>query len=274
MKQPPSMASAVAQPDVLAELRLAHRRLEQAYRQIGQDLEAARRVQRSFQPTSLPDLPPVRFGVYARTSERTGGDCCDAFRVDATHVAFYLATVVGRGVPGALLGVCLRKLRNWAVDSDPCAVFPDEVVQRLNEDLLALELPDSPFVTMVYGVLNCRDGLLRFVRAGHPHPVHLPAAGPARVLQGEGGLLGVLPAHSPLQTCRLIAGDRLLLRSDGLIPQAESPGGMDRFLVAALEHRELTIQEHVERAAHDLRAHGSPVEDATLLAVEMGHFVD
>lgn len=276
-------ASAVpSSAHLAAELRQTHQRLEQAYRQIDQDLEAARRVQRHFQPAALPDVAPLRLGLYTRAGDRAGGDCFDVFRIDADHVGFYLATVVGRSVAAALLTICLRRLQTHAVwhtphpsppsqggrEPEAGIASPAKVLQRLNQELLALALPDTPFVTMIYGVVDCRTGVVTWSRAGHPQPVHVPLSGPAAVLPGMGNLLGVFPAHCSVETQRLAAGDRLLLYSDGLAPREDSSAAADRLLIAALEHRALPVQEHVERTAFDLLSVGAPGEDATLLALE------
>jgi sigma-B regulation protein RsbU (phosphoserine phosphatase) len=262
-----ALAAAPARPaDPTADLRLAHQRLAQAYRQIDADLEAAQRVQRSFQPRRLPELAGVRCAAYFRPCGAAGGDCYGAFQLDEHQMGFYLATVVGRGVAAALLAVCLGKLQMLA-QADGVRE-PAETLQRLNRELLELALPDAPFVTAVYGVLDGHDGTLRLARAGHPQPILLPRDGPARALGAEGNMLGVLPTHCSAQTCCLDAGDRLLLYSDGLAPRCGSNAALERLLVAALEHRALPIQEHVERTAQALAGHGSVTDDATLLAVE------
>lgn len=259
-------ASAVQSSAHLAvELRLTHQRLEQAYRQIDQELEAARRVQRHFQPAALPEVAPLRLGLYTRAGERAGGDCFDVFRIDADHVGFYLATVVGRSVAAALLTICLRRLQTR---TEAGISSPAHVLQRLNQELLALALPDTPFVTMIYGVADRRTGVVTWSRAGHPQPIHVPVSGPAAVLPGVGNLLGVFPAHCSVETRQLAPGDRMLLYSDGLAPREDSSSAADRLLIAALEHRAAPVQEHVERTAFDLLPLGSPGEDATLLALE------
>jgi len=249
--------------DLTIDLRLAHQRLAEAYRQIDADLAAAQRVQRRLQPAQLPELPAVRFGTYSRPCGRPGGDCYGAFPLDDGLVGFYLATVVGHGVAAALVTICLRLLEGESGRS-----APDEALQRLNRALLELALPNTPFVTAIHGILS-RDGTLHLARAGHPCPLVLPAAGPARVLTSEGNLLGVFPTHCAVHTSRLEAGQRLLLYSDGLAPRVESAAAADRLLAAALEFRSLPIQEHVERTAQALSAQSSSGDDATLLAVEL-----
>jgi sigma-B regulation protein RsbU (phosphoserine phosphatase) len=250
--------------DLAIDLRLAHQRLAEAYRQIDADLAAAQRLQRHLQPARLPEMLGVRFGTYSRPSGRPGGDCYGAFPLDDARVGFYLATVVGHGVAAALVAVCLRMLERESGRSGP-----DEALQRLNRALLELALPDTPFVTAIHGVLDRRDSTLRLARAGHPCPILLPAVGPAQVLMSEGNLLGVFPTHCAVRTCRLEAGQRLLLYTDGLAPRVESAAAADRLLAAALEFRALPIQEHVERTAQALSSQSSAGDDATLLAVEL-----
>jgi hypothetical protein len=40
-------------------------------------------------------------------------------------------------------------------------VPPGEVLQKLNRDLIDQELAQMPFITMVYGLLNCHNGRLQ-----------------------------------------------------------------------------------------------------------------
>ena len=109
-------------------------------------------------------MPPVHFGLYARSCGRSGGDAYGAYAVDADHVGFYVATVVGRGVPAALLSMCIRLLQTRDSDGPRGPGVPPDQVLRFNRALLDLGLPDSPFVTMVYGLVNRHDGALAFAR--------------------------------------------------------------------------------------------------------------
>src|SRR5205807_4356078 len=47
-----------------AEVQRINKRLQQAYQQIDQELELARRLQVSFLPQRLPEVPPARFAVH------------------------------------------------------------------------------------------------------------------------------------------------------------------------------------------------------------------
>src|SRR6202007_1577929 len=92
-----------------AEVARINKRLQLAYQRIDQELELARRIQQSFLPQTLPQLPTARFAVHYRPCGRVGGDFYDAFRLDERHVAFYVADAMGHGVPASLLTVFVKR---------------------------------------------------------------------------------------------------------------------------------------------------------------------
>jgi sigma-B regulation protein RsbU (phosphoserine phosphatase) len=256
-----------------AEAQRANQRLQQTYQELDQELELARRIQRSMLPAVLPELPPVRFAVHYRPCGRVGGDFYDVFRLDENHVGFYVADVMGHGVPAGLLTIFLKKaVRAKEIFGREYRLLPpDEVLQHLNRDLLEQALADCPFITMVYGLLDRRDGTFAFARAGHPHPVYLPRSGPPELWQVHGTLLGVFETQFTTQTCRLRPGDKLLLYTDGLdaVTRDGGPSATERLLESAARHRALPVESFLAQLVRDF--HECPVltDDVTLLAVEV-----
>ncbi|HEY1377669.1 MAG TPA: SpoIIE family protein phosphatase [Gemmataceae bacterium] len=254
-----------------AEAQQFSHQLQQAYRQIDLDLRMARRLQASFLPQTLPAVGPIRFAVSYRPCGQVGGDFYDVVRLDEDHVGFYVADAMGHGVPASLLTVFLKKaVQPKEVSGSSYRLLPPgEVLSRLNRDLIAQGLADLPFITMVYGLLNCRDGRLEFARAAHPHPVHLPRVGDPEQWQSPGTLLGVFDAEYRSQQHRLRPGDKLLVFTDGL-PESESATGVSAPLLrGAVEHRSLPIQAFVERLSADLVTEQPRPDDFTLLGVEV-----
>jgi phosphoserine phosphatase RsbU/P len=253
-----------------AEAQLFNQRLQQAYRQIDIDLALARRLQASFLPQSLPEVGPVRFAVSYRPCGQVGGDFYDVFRLDERHVGFYVADAKGHGVPASLLTVFLKKVvqPKEVRGSTYRLVPPGEVLARVNRELIAQGLADLPFITMVYGLLDCGDGRLQFARAAHPHPVYLPRAGHPQQWEAEGALLGIFEAEFPVQERRLTPGDKLLLYTDGVSAGSGGEGGPDPLVAAAAEHRALSVDALVDRLSRDLVAPGPHPDDSTLLGVE------
>jgi sigma-B regulation protein RsbU (phosphoserine phosphatase) len=259
--------------DKTAEVHRINKRLQQAYQQIDAELELARRLQVSFLPQRLPEVPPARFAVHYLLCGQVGGDFYDVFRLDENHIGFYVADAMGHGVPASLLTIFVKKgVRAKEVFGQQYRLVPPgEVLQRLNKDLIDQALSETPFITMVYVLFNHHDGTLHFSRAGHPYPLHIPRAGPLQLWQGEGLLLGVFDAQFDDRTHRLQPGDKVLLYSDGVDNAAFEglPSGVDSLLACAERHRALPIQEFVQSLARELFSGGSPPDDLTLLGLEM-----
>lgn len=255
-----------------AEVSRINKRLQQVNQQIDQELELAQRIQASFLPQTLPQVPNARFAVHYLLCGRVGGDFYDIFRLDEKHVGFYVADAMGHGVPASLLTIYVKKgVRGKEVfGSQYRLVPPDEVLYRLNRDLIEQQLSEHPFITMVYGLFNHQEGTLQFARAGHPYPLYVPRQGEPALWRADGVLLGVVEGQFPCSSQRLEKGDKLLFYTDGVDSAAfgDQPAGVESLLACARRHRELPAGEFVSRLARDLFGAASQPDDLTLLALE------
>jgi sigma-B regulation protein RsbU (phosphoserine phosphatase) len=144
-------------------------------------------------------------------------------------------------------------------------------LQRLNRELVEQALSDQPFITMAYGQFDQRTRTLGFARAGHPHPVFVPAQGPLCLWEAEGALLGIFDTIFPLKTYQLQPGDKTLFYTDGM-DSASLDGyapGPQSLLACAERHRALPIQELVPQLVRDLFGKETPSDDLTLLGMEV-----
>jgi sigma-B regulation protein RsbU (phosphoserine phosphatase) len=202
-----------------------------------------------------------------------GGDFYDIFRLDEHHVGFYVADVMGHGVPASLLTIFLKKAvrAKEIFGREYRLVPPDEVLGRLNCELLEQALAENPFITMVYGLFDCRDSTLAIARAGHPYPLYLPAVGEPELCRIPGSLLGVFETSFTVERRRLRPGDKVLLCTDGLdLAGDEEKGGWhERLLACAAQHRALPVQEFVEQLARTLLEPIGQADDFTLLGLEI-----
>jgi phosphoserine phosphatase RsbU/P len=256
-----------------AEIHRINKRLQAAYQQIDQELELAQRIQSSFLPQTLPEVPNGRFAVHYLLCGRVGGDFYDVFRLDENHIGFYVADAMGHGVPASLLTIFIKKgIKAKEVFGQQYRLVPPaEVLSRLNKELIEQQLSENPFITIVYGLLNFRTGTLQFARAGHPYPLVVPRSGEMAYWQMEGLLLGVVDAAYRQQTHQLQRGDKVLFYSDG-IDSATFDGnepGNPSLLACAERHRQLPVREFVSQVARDLFGTGDHPDDLTLLGLEI-----
>lgn len=256
-----------------AEAHRVNKRLQTTYQQIDNELDLARRLQQSFLPQTLPELPQVKFAVEYRPCGQVGGDFYDVFRLDENHYGFYVADAMGHGVGASLLTIFVKKgVRAKDIDGQSYRLVPpDEVLHRLNHDFIDQALSDTPFITMVYALFNFRDGVLTFSRAGHPYPLYVPKDGPPQPWQLEGSLLGVFATQYRLRMHQLRPGDKVLFFTDGLDAAGfgDHAVGMPSLLAAAEEFRGLPIDQFVQRLAIDLFGSTKQNDDLTLLGMEI-----
>ena len=255
-----------------AEADRVSKRLQAVNQQMDLELDLARRLQESFLPQTLPQFPRVRFAVKYRPASRVGGDFYDVFRLDENHVAFYVADAMGHGVPASLLTIFVKQgVKAKEITGQTYRLVPpNEVLFKLNHDLVEQHIPDLPFITMMYVIFNCTDGTLQFSRAGHPYPVYIPKEGTPALWQLEGSLLGVFDTKYRVQSQRLQPGDKLLLYTDGMDGASfeQHPVGLASLLAAAERFRALPIGELVERLASDLFTQTKQNDDLTVFGVE------
>ncbi len=256
-----------------AEVNLINKRLQAAHKKVDQELELARRIQQSFLPQTMPEVPRARLAVLYLPCGRVGGDFYDAFRLDENHFGFYVADALGHGVPASLLTIFLKRgvRAKEIIGKEYRLLPPNEVLQRLNRDLVDQSLADNPFITMVYALFNHRDRTLRYSRAGHPYPLYIPAQGQPELWKCEGSLLGIVDTEYELQERTLGSGDKVLFYTDGLdgCTFENLPAGRESLLACAARHRAEPGVQFLDRLSNELVPQPDQPDDLTLLALEV-----
>jgi sigma-B regulation protein RsbU (phosphoserine phosphatase) len=268
------------------ELEETNLKLERVNNRMSRELKAAARVQAMFLPRETPQIPGVDFVWIYRPCDELAGDGLNIVPLGNDRIALYILDVSGHGVVPALLSVTLGRLlsppndplsiliKNGGIEGRNEVASPAEVAGQLNR-LFPFDTATGQFTTLLYGILNIATGEFRYVSAGHPGPVHLPAGANPMILESHGFPIGLADVSYEEWTVHLGAGDRLYLFSDG-VPEAMGVGGMqfgDTRLLEAIDHgRSDPFQESVTNLLDTIGVwHGSHKhqDDISILAVQL-----
>ena len=244
---------------------------------LAEQLRLAGLVQQDFLPTQLPNQDEVRWATVFLPAEWVSGDIYNIVRIDEQHIGFYVADVVGHGMPAALLTIFVKQalVMRETIKNNYHIYSPAEVMKNLNVRMAAQKLSGYQFATCCYCLLNIKTLQLTFARAGHPYPILIRAGGQLQRLEIEGSLLGIFgQAEYVQESIQLQQGDKLLLYSDGLEPFISSfddKGGFN-FSKEFYEIRDLPIVEMMDKFntfAQNNKIAPSEVDDITMVGLEI-----
>lgn len=225
----------------------------------------------SLVPPLMMTTPQVALAGILEPAYDVGGDIFDyALNDDVLH--FAIIDAMGHGLDAAAMATvavsAYRHARRSDVDlADLYAAIDRAIAEQFDQD---------SFVTAQMARLDVRSGLLRWVNAGHPHPLLLRNRRVVRTLNSPTTLpAGIGGAAPHVSEESLEPGDRVLFFSDGITEEHPTGGeefGVDR-LADQLERASQSggpVQETVRRLSHALmRARGgSTSDDATLFLLE------
>lgn len=260
------LQTAVARFRTRLELEQDRERLAAQRTVLERNLRLAARLQRSFLPASLPELPSVQFSTAFLPQEFVSGDSYDVRQLDEDHVLIATFDAVGHGVRAALLTVLLRSNLE-PKESKGALREPHLVVGDLNQALIDAHLEESPTAAVCYAILDVRSGVMRMANAGHPQPVAL-RDGQKRFIGSSGLLLGIDPMEYETDTIQLSPGERVFFFTDGADPGYD--GGFGEQL---LRHQDLELELQVGGALGEvieLDDEGRPEDDITVVGLCWG----
>ena len=200
------------------------------------DLALARTIQMSALPSSdgaFMDHLEFSFKAETYPAREVGGDFYDFYHVSGGRIAFLVADVSGKGIPGAMFMMETKNiLKNCLVEFADIA----EAVTEANRRICASNKAEL-FVTAWIGVLDPKNGALEYVNAGHNRPFLRRANGEIEKVMGKGGrFLGMFEdAAYRVNGVKLEPGDVIYLYTDGITEAMNSKGeqfGEARFCAA------------------------------------------
>jgi serine phosphatase RsbU (regulator of sigma subunit) len=201
------------------------------FARLQQDLDAARRIQRSLLPQQLPQIPGYSIAFRSDTCYEVGGDYLDIVEQPDGSLLMAVADVAGKGLASAIMSTSFRAaFRGMALTGPPL----DELATRMNQHHWAEgEEARRRYVTAIFMRLHPEAGELEVVNAGH-NPGFLVAPGAApHQFDAAGTPLGMLPGMRYASERRAFPrGARLLFYTDGLteVFRGDEEFGPERLL--------------------------------------------
>ena len=268
------------------ELEETNARLARVNGRMSSDLKAAAKIQRTFLPRAAPKVPGIEYVWSYLPCDELAGDGLNIIPLGGGRVGLYILDVSGHGVSSALLSVTLSRLLSPPPDPSSILIRGHDVLDRLDvtqpaevADLLNRLFPfdavTAQFATLMYGVLDAPAGDFRYVSAGHPGPLYLPADGPPVILETPGHPIGLSEEPYDDRSLQLASGDRLYLYSDGLAEAMNADGELfgDARLMAAINRgRTQPLREGIVALLDEIaqwQGQEKRQDDISILAVKM-----
>jgi PAS domain S-box-containing protein len=211
-------------------------------------LRLARQVQQRLFPTSPPAVDGLDVWGVSRPAHTTGGDYFDFLTLPAGSLGMVIGDVSGHGFDSAIVMAQTRAIVRAAArdESDPA-----RILSAVNA-LLAPDLDENRFVSMIAVDIDPRTGAVRWANAGHVPGYVLDSAGRVKAeLSSTGVVLGLFAgaAFDTQQAPPLERGDLLVLFTDG-VTEAEASDGTICGAEWALD----VVRAHAHRSAADILA--------------------
>jgi serine phosphatase RsbU (regulator of sigma subunit) len=253
------------------ELKAAQAQIVEKER-LEKELEISGEIQQSLLPRKLPAIPGYEFGALMVPARAVGGDFFTYFKLGPDRLGLVVGDVSDKGVPAAIfMALTYSLIRAEAIRTSS----PVQAFRKVNRHLLQMN-SSKMFVTLVYGILDCKSGDFHFARAAHPSPYLLDGAGQiVQVPVSSGQPLGLfdnLPIDE--QHLHLPPGGSLLLYSDGVSETKDIQGAdfaPDSLYRSMAGNRMRPAHEICEQLWLDVQAHGQGLpqqDDFTALVVK------
>ncbi len=196
------------------------------------ELEVARNIQSKLLPDENPSSDQLEIDALFVPAFEVGGDYYDYFKIDEDKLAFVIADVSGKGVSASYI---MAEVKGIFESLSQVIISPKELLVKTN-DILGKSLDKKTFVTALYGVIDMKNGIVNFARAGHM-PLLVCSNGKMKEYLPKGIGLGLdftnkFDSNIDNMEIKLNNDDILILYTDGVTESQNVDGedfGMERL---------------------------------------------
>ena len=270
--------TAVATADEIGVLAAAFNEMTaglQESERMRNDLRLAQDIQAKLLPSKLPKIEGYDLAARYRPATEVSGDYYDVFLLPDGRFGIAVGDVSGKGVAAGLVMTMTRALvRMGALGGLP----PKKLLSRINS-VLFQDLKRGAFVTLLYAIIDPREGLVRFASAGHnPLCVWQPKEGKVIDVEATGIALGVaappvFDARTQEVTYTLPPDGRFLVYTDGVteaMSKDHEQYGEERLRGIVQSAGQESSERLLRRLLEDIDLHrkdAPPWDDITIVGV-------
>ncbi len=241
------------------------------------ELRAARSMQQSLLPTTVPDIPGFEVSAISIPAYEVGGDYYDFLSLQDGSPVVITGDVSGKGISASIF---MAETKGIVQALAPMMSSVGDLLVGTNDSLMR-NLPKGStarsFVTLA--ALSFHGQHVKYCRAGHTPLLHFLANGEFQYLQPKGMGIGFVKKNifdSVLEEQEFILakGEVLILFSDGITEVRNDEGeelGYQRFAEIVRSARfESDAKKIVDRILRDLLLYASSAsfgDDATFVIV-------
>jgi serine phosphatase RsbU (regulator of sigma subunit) len=254
--------------------RLIEKSLERE--RLMREIMVAQEMQKKLLPQQLPVLSEVELEALSSPAFEVGGDYYDFTMLDDHLLGFIVGDVSGKGVSAAFY---MAEMKGIFQSLSKIYPVPTEFLTKAHA-ALAGTIDRRSFISVIYGMLDLRDGKLTIARAGHCPMLYL-AKEKTVYIQPVGVALGMGSSEFFKRTIvqesiNLKEGDSVILFTDGLTeartPEADGEEfGYERLLDVGANVRDrcaVEIRDAIIGAVDEHTHHQAPEDDLTLIVIK------
>ena len=232
---------------------------------ISQELDFARQLQSSMLPDEAPQWGNFEIKAFSKPAKEVSGDFYDFVEIDKNRLLVVVADACGKGIPACMLMAMTRSFIRAGIERFTTL---HDMMQDLNKDLFR-DTGDERFVTVSCCLLDKKESIVEFARAGHTELLISRKDHPIRTIFPDGAALGLLPSEIvgdfDLISFAFLDDMSILLFSDG-ITEALNKNGEEfglQALLNILDKNETKAPELlIENILHDVNEFALDVEQA------------
>ena len=239
---------------------------------INQELETARRIQRSFLPQTWPQHRDWDIAAHWRPIREVAGDFYDFYATPDGRLAIVVADVSGKGVPAALFMALSVTVLRFAMS---LGLTPAEMMNHANRAILQGQ-QSKMFTTAFVGYLDFDSGVMQFASAGHNPPLlYHDNTGDFDYLTVPGVAMGVFEeARFVEKRVNIAKGNILVLYTDGITEaindEEEEFGetGIERVVTQFAARTAQEIVDMIIKSVSEFAEDRGVFDDETLIVIK------